>query len=208
MFRAIAIACLTALLAGGCTTSRETEPARTATEQLLISNAADRAAAHLNFNLPGGAKVFVDATNFEGTDAKYAIGAVRNQLLRHGAALVPERKDAEAVVEVRAGALSIDKHQTLIGIPQFNIPIPLAGSGFTFPEIALFKVDQRRAIAKFAAVGYGAKDGKHIESVTPQYGVSHKTQWTVLLFINWSRTDAIPREAQYSPFDVEAPEFP
>jgi hypothetical protein len=207
MIRATAMLFMAVLFATGCTSSRQTDPARTATEQLLISNAADRAATRLRLDLPPRTKVYVDSTNFEGTDAKYAIGTIRNQLLRQGAALVGDRAAADAVVEIRAGALSIDHHETLIGIPRFDIPIPLAGGDFTFPEIALFKVDQRRAVAKFAAAGYRAKDGAHMNSAVPQFGISHKTEWTVLLFISWTRTDAIPHEAEYSPLDVQPPEF-
>jgi len=69
-------------------------------------------------------------------------------------------------------------------------------------------VDQRRGVAKFAGVGYDSRDGRRIQSVTPQFGISHQTEWTVLLFISWTSTDAIPKEAQYSPFDIETPEAP
>jgi len=48
-----------ALLAG-CTTSRATAPLRTASEQLLLSAAADRAAAQLSLGIPKGTRIFVD----------------------------------------------------------------------------------------------------------------------------------------------------
>ncbi|MPY69291.1 MAG: hypothetical protein GEU92_04320 [Alphaproteobacteria bacterium] len=193
MIRAIAIVVLAALALGGCTSAKESDPARTATEQLLISSAADRAAQRLNLGIPPGTKVFVDAANFEGTDGKYAVGAIRDRFLRAGMALVAERKDAAAVVEIRSGALSVDREEFLIGIPDFVIPIPLAGE-FTFPEIALYKDAKRRAIAKFAAVGYGAGNGRLISSTAEQYGFSHKTEKTILLFLSWERTDAVPKE--------------
>jgi hypothetical protein len=193
MTRAIAIAVLAALAVGGCTSVKESDPARTATEQLLISSAADRAAQRLHLDIPPGAKVFVDAVNFEGADGKYAVGAIRDHFLRSGMALVAERKEATAVVEIRSGALSIDSANLLVGIPKFGIPIPLTGE-LTFPEIALYKDSQRRAIAKFAAVGYGAENGRLISSTAEQYGFSHKTEKTVLLFLSWTRTDAVPKE--------------
>lgn len=199
---------LVALAAGGCTTQRETEPARTATEQLLISTAADHAAARLVLGIPPGTKVFLDATNFEGIDGKYAIGAIRDHLLKEGLWLVDLRSEADAIVEIRSGALSTDKHDALVGIPQFDIPIPLAGSDLTFPEIALYKESQRRGVAKFAATGYDAETGRHLGSTGPQYGFSHKTEWTVLLFISWTSTNAIPREEEFSPFDIQPPELP
>jgi hypothetical protein len=169
MFRIALIAVATALAVSGCTTARESSPQRTATEQLLISTAADRAAERLALRVPSGARVFVDAANFEGIDSKYAIGAIRDHLLRTGMKLVADRGNADTVVEIRAGALSVDEKQLLVGIPQMNIPIPLAGS-FSFPEIPLFKTRERKGVAKFAATAYGAAEGSLVGSSGPQYG--------------------------------------
>jgi hypothetical protein len=51
---------LCAGLLAGCTTARSTAPLRTASEQLLISAAADRAAAQLSLGIPKGTRIFVD----------------------------------------------------------------------------------------------------------------------------------------------------
>jgi len=181
-----------ALALGACSTERETTPARTATEQLLVSSAADRAAARLALEIPEGRKVFVDSSFFEGTDSKYAVAAIRDSLLKQGVALVEKREAADAVVELRAGALSIDESETLVGLRSFDVPIPLAGA-FTLPEIALFKRTERKGVARFAATGYDAKDGRMIDSSDPKSGFSHKKEWTVLLFITWW-TDDLPDE--------------
>ena len=68
-----------------CSTATESNPPRTATEQLLISSAAERAADKLSFGIPKGTKVFVDSGNFEGYDGKNAISAIRTSLLKQGA---------------------------------------------------------------------------------------------------------------------------
>jgi hypothetical protein len=179
---------------GGCTTERETSPARTATEQLLISAAADRAAQSLALQIPHGAKVFVDDAYFEGTDSKYAIGALRDRLLTQGAHLVADRPNADVVVELRSGALSIDEDETLIGIPQIDLPIPLAGT-LGLPEVALFKRDERKGVAKFAASAYDAKDGQLTDTSKPEYGYSEETKWVFLLFFSWTTSDVVPEEA-------------
>lgn len=129
---------LAMLMLGACTTMRESSPQRTATEQLLISTAVDRAVEQVNLKTPVGTKVFVDADQLEGSDGKYAAGAMKDRLLRGGAHLVADRGKADAVVEVRAGALSIDDKQTLVGTESFDVPVPLAGQ-FKIPEIALSK---------------------------------------------------------------------
>jgi len=180
-----------AVVLGACTISRDTTPPRAATEQLLISAAADRAADRLALQIPRDTKVFVDATNFEGYDNKYAIGTVRDRLLKQGARLVADRAGANTVVEVRSGALSVDEHKTLFGIPSFDIPIPLAGA-LKFPEIALFKKHKWEGIAKIAATGYDAKGGTLVASSGPEYGFSHKTYWVVMLFISWTTDDLGP----------------
>src|SRR5262249_56835773 len=122
----------------GCWPARETEPARTATEQLMISTAVDRAVDRLNLKIPAGTKLWVDAANFDGYDQKYAVGAIRDRLLREGAGLVADRGQADAVVEIRAGALSTDSDDLLIGLPSMVLPIPLAGPAKT-PDGALAK---------------------------------------------------------------------
>src|SRR5690348_16523070 len=118
-------AMLGALLLGGCSTVRDSQPPRTATEEMLISAAADRAAKALQPHFAPGAKVFVDAQYFEGTDDKYAISAIRDSLARKGAHLVSDQKTADLVVEIRSGAQSIDQNSLLIGLPSLNLPIPL-----------------------------------------------------------------------------------
>ena len=174
---------LGALALSGCTTMRESAPQRTAREQLLISTAADRAAEKLNLKIPTGTKLFVDPQFVEGTDSKYAVAAVRDRLLRNGAQLVEKREQAEAVVEVRAGALSMDERQMLVGIPSWDVPVPLAGGAFKVPEVALYAEKERVGVAKLAATSYAAADGKLIDSTGPQFGYAHEFEKTVLLFV-------------------------
>ncbi|MDY0883338.1 DUF6655 family protein [Dongia soli] len=179
------VSVLSVIALTGCTTVRETDPARTATEQLLISAAADRAAEKLVFNIPQNSKVFINADNFEGLDGKYAIGSIRDHVLRQGFAITDNKNDADTIVEIRAGALSIDKQEVLVGIPNFDIPIPLAGQ-FTFPEIALFKREEQLGVAKFAATSYDAKKGTLENSTSPQFGGSEHSKTVLLFLISWS----------------------
>jgi hypothetical protein len=186
-FWTVALTALVAALSSGCTTARQTDPQRTATEELLISTAADRAAASITLELGSERKCFLDATNFEGLDGKYAIAAIRSSLLRKGARFVGDKKDADTIVEIRSGALSIDKRDMLVGIPSIDIPIPLAGN-FGTPEIALYKSEDQEGIAKFAATAYDAKDGHFIDESTPPLGRS-KINRQVVLIVSWIEDD-------------------
>ena len=190
-----AMALIALLLVTGCTTVKETNPARTATEQLLISTAADRAAANLVTQIPKGAKTFVDAAYFEGTDSKYAIGAVRGSLLQQGVVLADDKKSADVVVEIRAGALSTDQKETLVGIPSFTVPVPFASTGLTTPEIAFYKSEEQKGVAKFAANTYNAQGwALSTPQQDAQYGFSHNTKHTILVFFSWDSNDAVPKE--------------
>jgi hypothetical protein len=171
----------------GCTTDRQTDPQRTATEELLISTAADRAAEQLSLDVGPGKKAFLDASNFEGLDSKYAIATIRSSLLKQGTHFVTDKKDADTIIEIRAGALSIDKHETLVGVPSFNLPIPLAGQLAT-PEIAFYKDAEQEGVAKFAATAYDAKDGHFIAEAAPPLGRSH-LQKKVILLVSWTHDD-------------------
>lgn len=182
------VALSAAALLAGCTIARESSPARTATEQLLISTAAERAADRLDLRLEPGTAVYVDATWFEATDARYAIGTIRDRLLRRGMRLVPERDQADAVVEVRSGALSVDESQTLLGTPGMDVPIPLAGD-FAVPEIALYSVRERFGVARFAATSYRTADGSLIDAAPELVGSSRVSHRTVLFFFSWTSTD-------------------
>jgi hypothetical protein len=182
---------LAALALAACSSSRESLPSRTATEQLLLSSAVDRAAQELTLDLPQDAPVFLDTTNFEAIDGKYAIGAVREQLLRRGARLMPDRALADVVIEIRSGALSIDDESSLLGLPAIDIPVPM--SDVSTPELALVKRDERRGTVKLAAVAYDAHDGRFVDATGPVYGYSHITDWTVLVF-SWTSSDVLPEE--------------
>lgn len=197
------VALILAMLAlGACTTVRESSPQRTATEQLLISTAVDRAIAQVDPKIPAGTKVFVESEQLEGGDGKYAAGEMRDRLVRNGASLVNDKGKADAVVEVRAGALSVDDKQTLVGIDTFDAPVPFAGQAAKIPQIALYKDRVRQGVAKIAAFGYSTSDGKLIDTTDPRFGYSHQYERTVLFFFTW-RTSDLPEEKKSNLLELE-----
>jgi uncharacterized protein DUF6655 len=194
---------LTMLALGACTKVRETSPQRTATEQLLIPTAVDRAIARVNLKIPPGTKVFVAAEQLQSSDdGKYVVGEMKDRLLRNGAHLVDERFKADAVVEIRAGALSIDEKQVLVGIGAFEAPVPLAGQAAKIPQIALYQSRVRQGVAKIAAFGYSTSDGKLIDIVDPQFRYSHEYERTLLFFFTWRSTD-LPEQKNPNIFSID-----
>lgn len=199
MFRSAALLATSLLAVGACTSARESSPDRTATEQLLISTAIDRAVEKLDLRIPRATKVFVDGDAIQGPDASYATGAVKDRILRNGAHLVPLRSQAEAIVELRAGALSVDDEETLVGIPEFDVPVPLAGPLET-PELSLYKQKERKGVAKLSATSYALPDGRLVDSSGPQFGYSHEREETLVVF-SWRTTD-LPEEEEEEIFDM------
>ena len=146
---------------------------------------------YLEVDLKPDQKVLINTDTFEGYDQKYALGVIRTRVLETGARLVNDKAQADVIVDVRAGALSVDHNDLLVGIPSTQIPIPLAGALKT-PEIAFFKRELDRGVAKFAITAYDSKTGKLETASSPAYGFSHRQNWTVLLFVSWSTDDTLP----------------
>lgn len=186
-------ACLSALVMTGCTEIRETQPQRTATEQLLISTAVDQAVRQIDLHLPEGAAVYFDERYFEAYDEGYALGSLRAYLLRAGVRLVTARDEADAIVEVRSGSLSINRKVELLGLPAIPLPIP-ADPQLETPEVSAFRREQQLGVAKIALVAMDARTGALMDDDGPVFGIAWLDNWTVLGF-GWRANGPIPDRA-------------
>jgi hypothetical protein len=186
-FPAVIFLVAAALLAGGCTTIRTTDTARTATEQLLLSTAVDHALKAANLTDFANRKVFLDTTCFDSYDSKYAIGTIRDALSRAGARLEDDATNSDIVMEARSGALSTDNSSYLLGIPNMGVPIPLAGAVQT-PELAFYKSEKQSSTAKIVLLAFARESRLHVYSSGPLDGKSYNTHYK-LLFASWSFTD-------------------
>jgi hypothetical protein len=138
----------------GCTTLRETQPTHTATEQLLLSHAAEIAAGHLADALPPDGSVWIDASHFKGDGSDYALSAIQAAFMRRGLVLAADQKSSHLTVALRMGALSIDQSDTILGIPAGYLPIPGTLSAFPIPEISIYSSNRRIGVAEFSAYAY------------------------------------------------------
>lgn len=161
------ITAATFLLAGaallpGCGVTRSSDTMRTATEQLLISDAIDRAVQTMDLKALAGQKIFLDDSKLTDTvDRNYYISTLRQQLLANGCELRDKRDDADFVVEARAGAIGTDRNDLLFGIPSTTIPqIPLVQPvPAAIPEIPIAKRKDQRGVAKIAVFAYHRATG-------------------------------------------------
>ncbi len=189
MRRLIALAAAAVL--AGCASVRETLPPRSAAEEQLIAHAADRGAAALQLALPAGQRVFVDGAAVPQPDAAYAISAVRAQLLARGSYAAADRASADIIMELRAGALSIDEVDKVVGMPSMNIPWG-DGKTVTVPEISAYSTHTRTGAAEFSAFAYDAHTGRPIAAAGPVSGEERVTTRKLLATVSWGKIDLAP----------------
>ena len=152
-------------IAAGCGTTKWSDTPRTATEQLLISTAVDRAIDNMNFKPLAGKDVYFDASYLEGiVDKNYVVSSLRQHMLAQGCVLVPSKDLATYVVEARAGAVGTNHHDVLVGVPALSLPGAslMPGVPSAIPEIAFAKTTDQKGVAKIAAFAYNQKTGQPV----------------------------------------------
>ena len=157
IIRLIGVSCLFLGWAGltGCGTSKLTNTTRTATEQLLISDAMDRAVSQANFSVLRGKHIFINTAPVEKiTDAPYLQSLVRQHALSCGCFIEPKEEDAEIIVELRAGTSGTDQNDTLFGLSEMTIPGFAGYSSVSIPEVAIAKRTIQRATVKIGIFAY------------------------------------------------------
>ena len=160
-FLVYSLVLLTAL-ASGCGKTLN----RTATEQLVLSDAVDRSIATIDFQPLEGQKVYLDTTyikpinNNMFVNADYIISSLRQQMVASRCLLQEKREDADYIVEARVGTLGADSHELTYGVPANNLLstaaqiVPTAPPIPTMPEISVAKRSDQMAAAKIAVFAY------------------------------------------------------
>jgi len=160
-----AMRCAVVLLCAvvGCGTTRTSNTARTATEQLLVSDAIDRAVQAIDFSPLSGQSVFFDDRQlYEAVDDTYLISSLRQHMLASGCIIKENKEDATFVVEPRAGAIGTDNHDLLFGMPAATVPQfgALTALPSAIPEIPIAKRRNQRGVAKIAIFAYYRETGE------------------------------------------------
>ena len=149
----------------GCGTTRSSDSMRTATEQLLISDAIDQAVQTIDFQPLTGQSVYLDDARLEEVvDRDYLVSTLRQHLLASGCALMDVRDEADFIVEARAGAIGTDRNDLLFGIPATNVPqiLPVQGVPAAIPEVPLAKRRDQRGVAKVSMFAYHRASGRPV----------------------------------------------
>lgn len=193
--RAALAPCL--MLAGvlaGCASTTESNTGRTATEQLLMARAADLAIDGLRLPIPPGSRVFVDNRYFQGEGSAYAVSAVRSSLSDAGFALADDKGQADAVFELRAGALSLEQMRRVFGLPPLAVPINENLNVVSIPELSLYSRRDRVGVAEFSGFVYDARTGAPLGAVAPMIGEYRIRSHKLLMMVAWGQQSARPGE--------------
>jgi hypothetical protein len=206
-----ALGLLLLLSSAGCGTTRWTDTPRSATEQLLISDAIERAVSGLDFSALSGNSVFFDSQYLAGSvDEKYLVSTVRQHLLASGAYLREYRDEADYVVEARSGAIGTNRDEVLVGVPQVNVPtfVPLpVGLPSTIPEIPFVKSTDQEGVAKIAVFAYHRETGRPVwqSGISP---VSSEAKDTWVFGAGPFQRGTIYKKAQFAGSQLELPLTP
>ncbi len=157
----MAVALTVLFLGPGCGTTTR----RIGTEQLLISDAVDKAVDQIDFSSLRGVNVYLDSRYISSLktnsfiDSNYVISSLRQQLTSSGAMVQDERDKAKLIIEPRVGALGTDGHNVIYGVPQSGalssaVSILSSSNLPTVPEISLAHTDAQSGIAKLVVFAY------------------------------------------------------
>ena len=173
--------CLTLAVAIGCGTTRWSDTTRTATEQMLMSDAIERAVSQLDFSLLSGRDVYLETKYIAGlVDEKYVTSTIRQHMIASGCVVHDKPEEATYVIEIRAGALGTNRNDLLFGMPATSLPAggAFVGAPTAIPEIPLIKRTAQQGVAKLAVFAYDRTSGSPVwQSGTRQQVSKAKDVW-------------------------------
>lgn len=184
---------LPVLLAGpiGCITERvRTHTPRTATEQLLLAESAERAVEALA--LPGvqGRRVAIELTalgrgaEFH-NDLPYLRTALEARLREEDAVIVAE-EEAERILAVRASALGTTGRERAFGLPPVNLGVAAT------PEVSFYSATVQSGFTKLRAAQRNA-DGEVLGETETTFERTRFREWRILIFSFGSSREIYPK---------------
>lgn len=166
---------LLALLAAGCSTTKQSNTARTAREQLLISGAIDQSLSKVDFSSLNGQKVYLEEKYLECTDKGYLVSSIRHRAMYNGAHIVAKPEEADIVLELRSGGVGTDMADSYVGIPEIVLP-----GMMTLPQVKFINKTNQTAVAKIGLVAYDAKSQEMLGSGGVSAALADDNNWFVL----------------------------
>ncbi len=189
-------------LASACSTvHKPTQTARTAVEQLLLSEAVIKSLPEQlesALPMPQGAKVVLDTVGtsedkdivrqiMAGWLGKQGYDVMAGWFGEEGYYVQGDIDAATHRVNVIVGSLGTEFGETFIGLPPTqSIIIP-----FATPELALFKAQYQTGFVKLYFDIYELPSNRFIKSTTPFFAETYYNDYTVFFLFSWKHTDLI-----------------
>jgi hypothetical protein len=194
-FVGIWISCLACFLLGACAVSTQiTNTSRSSIEEQLLMRALERALAALNTEQFKGKIVAVDFYGLS-PDKDFAKEFFTAWLQSQQVQIAADPKEAQLRLKVFAPVLAVDLGQSFVGVPSFTVPV----LGFAMPEISLFKDVRHTGHAELQVYVVDADGGKFIDKSAMAVGATQYDNYTILLVINFSRSDMGSRQWEWQP---------
>lgn len=180
-------AALVSLLSACSTTQKITNSLRTATEQLLISEAVSRSLSkqpESTLSIPQGAIVKLDVSGIS-ADKDFIRGAIAGWLGQRGYTVQEGAENAAYRINIAINSLGTELGNTFFGMPAVQaslIPISL-------PELAIYKAEYQTGYASFYFDIFEMPSGRFIGSSSPFLADAFYNAYTVLFLFTFKRTD-------------------
>jgi hypothetical protein len=187
----------------GCAVEQEySRTPRTAVEQVLLTQAIERAITNLSVDLPEGATIELAATSLDSDRTLVRISgpdlasakrpALETSYVRDAVAVALGRKgyripvqDATYMIRVMVESLGTMQGLTLFGLP----PIQSSVIPFSLPELALYKYQKQSGYARLHVDMFDNRSGAFVGSTATIIGRTYYDQYTVLFYVTWASTD-------------------
>jgi hypothetical protein len=171
------------LLTGCSTASTDLYPTSpSATSQLLVFRALERAVARLDVSRLRDRRVSIDVVS-QLSDHRFAATYLETWFRTHGVKV--ENEPGDLRLQVYLLTLGTDKGQSFIGIPPFQIPV----LSIPVPEIALFKWIRNRGRADVRVYAFDPKTDVLVDLLPETTGRSKFDDYTILVVVGFSLTD-------------------
>ena len=177
------------LMSACSTTHKNTQTLRTATEQLLLSEAVLKSLPQqidTPLPIPLGAKVAIDTSGIS-LDQHIVKQAMAGWLGQHGYLVQNDKADATHWVNVNVESLGTEYADSFFGIPPIQggiIPI-------STPELAIYKAEYQTGYVKFHFDIIELPSGRFVQTTAPFLAEKFYNNYTVLFMFSFEKTDLI-----------------
>jgi hypothetical protein len=171
----------------GCSFTHRMELPRSATQQILATQAIVRALDQFAFPDIQGKKVMVHiGAPGDAVDTDFLKTAVQIEVFDKGAQVVGTPEQADLVLAVLVGSMGLDIRGRFVGIEgtSGSTLVP-----FTIPEVALYKRTHTSGFARAEFALVDPRSGEILERSDPVEGKTRGVSTTLLMVFSWDDTD-------------------